>query len=173
MWRNEHPDNELTAYARGALDAEQSRAVDEHLAGCERCRLELESSRSLLTQVRIATANPPALDWYEYDRQLRAKIRRSGDSIPPPERGRLVPPVMISALAAGAAIAAMLVVMFTIGPLPRDHGPQLTPVQQAMLGSQLDLLENYPVVEHLDLLEDLDVIQHLDQLSSEPRSNNA
>jgi hypothetical protein len=38
-----------------------------------------------------------------------------------------------------------------------------------MVASQMELLENYPVVERLDLLENLDVIQHLDELSSRHR----
>ena len=36
--------------------------------------------------------------------------------------------------------------------------------EEAVLGTRLDMLRQYPVVERLDLLEDLDVIRQLDGL---------
>jgi hypothetical protein len=39
---NPHPSEDLAAYALGALEPGEAASVREHLAGCERCRTELE-----------------------------------------------------------------------------------------------------------------------------------
>src|SRR6266849_3131546 len=41
----------------------------------------------------------------------------------------------------------------------------LNSFEEVVLGTRLDLLRQYPVVERLDLLEDLDVIRQLDGLA--------
>jgi hypothetical protein len=43
-----HDPEELGAHALGLLDAAQSRAVDEHLAGCPACRREWEELRGMV-----------------------------------------------------------------------------------------------------------------------------
>jgi hypothetical protein len=51
---SEHDHSQLGAYALGALDPDEVRQVDEHLAGCAECRLELdelEEMKSFLGEV--------------------------------------------------------------------------------------------------------------------------
>ena len=42
----------------------------------------------------------------------------------------------------------------------------LSGFEEAVLGTRLDLLREYPIVERLDMLEDLDVIRQLDGLEA-------
>ena len=46
--RNPHDPEELGAHVLGLLDAAQSRAVEEHLAGCPECRREWEELRQMV-----------------------------------------------------------------------------------------------------------------------------
>jgi hypothetical protein len=68
-------------------------------------------------------------------------------------------------IAATAAVAALAVVLVLRPRMPPPSAEDLPPFQEVAIGSHLDLLRDYSVVENLDLLEDLDVVQDLDALS--------
>ena len=56
MSPQEHDLAALAGYVLGALDDDERRRVDDHLAGCERCRAEL----SVLAETRaVLDAVPP------------------------------------------------------------------------------------------------------------------
>ena len=73
-------------------------------------------------------------------------------------------------MAVSAGLAAALLVLAFAGPSAwREERRARTPeglngFEEVVLGTRLDLLRQYPVVERLDLLEDLDVIRQLDGL---------
>jgi len=91
--------HDLTAaYALDALDDEDARAYEEHLAHCERCRDELASfseTAGALAYAVDAPAPPP---------ELRARILQQAAR----ERSNVVPlrPRWVAPLAAAAAVAA-------------------------------------------------------------------
>ena len=58
----EHPLDDLAAFALGALDEPDRRAVDEHVRGCESCAAEVESYRGALhAYAASAEASAPDL----------------------------------------------------------------------------------------------------------------
>ena len=78
---NRHPSRLLAPYCDGQLPPAQARAVEAHLATCDRCRRERDDilfAASLLQQVTLAT--PPPSVWHAIDRQIAAATQ--------PERGR-------------------------------------------------------------------------------------
>jgi anti-sigma-K factor RskA len=96
--------HELTAsYALDALDDDESRAYEQHLAGCESCREELTSLQEAASA--LAYAAPPATP----PDSLRARILEQARA----ERGIVVPlrrrwaPRALGAAAAVAACAAI------------------------------------------------------------------
>jgi anti-sigma-K factor RskA len=99
--------HELTAgYALDALDADERRAYEDHLLGCERCQVELASFWETTEALAVAASGPePSAD-------LRKRILADARAEPPqvvvpfePRRRRTVP-----VLAAAAAIAAVVAI---------------------------------------------------------------
>jgi anti-sigma factor RsiW len=152
-----HLDTELIPYLRGELAAQDVERLSRHLAQCAHCREDLEDTRRTLEALRAQAPEPPDVDWRRYRAELRRKLdarsaRRWSWSVP-----RLIP------VAATAAVAG-LALLFTLrgGLLPTsDDAP---PFEQTEIGTHLELLRNYPVVENLDLFEDFEVVQSLDDL---------
>src|SRR5881397_694077 len=67
-------------------------------------------------------------------------------------------------LASAAAVALIaLALPFGRALFAPSASPELVAFEEVTIGSRLDLLQQYQVVEHLDLLEDLDVISHLER----------
>jgi anti-sigma-K factor RskA len=91
--------HDLTAaYALDALDYEDARAYEAHLARCERCRDELASLSEAATALAFAAESPPPPP------ELRARILQEASR----ERSNVVPlrPRWVAPLAAAAAVAA-------------------------------------------------------------------
>jgi anti-sigma-K factor RskA len=94
--------HELTpAYALDALDADETRAYEEHLSRCERCRSELATLRESAAALAWAVEAPPPPEG------LRARILDAAAA----ERANVVPlpvrrPWIFRATAAAAAVAA-------------------------------------------------------------------
>jgi hypothetical protein len=76
------------------------------------------------------------------------------------------------AVSAGLAAAVVALVILAPSAWREDRRARTTEglngFEEVVLGTGLDLLRQYPIVERLDLLEDLDVIRQLDRLA-EPR----
>ena len=94
------------AYALDALDPEDARAYEAHLARCERCRDELAALTEAAAALALATEAPPPPP------DLRARIlqeaQRERPNVVPMRPRRLVP------LAAAAAVAACVAVALGI-----------------------------------------------------------
>jgi len=72
--------------------------------------------------------------------------------------------------AARVRLAAVLAVVVLVPSAWREERRArtlegLSGFEEVVLGTRLDMLSQYPVVERLDLLEDLDVIRQLDGLT--------
>src|SRR5512132_4483740 len=91
--------HELTAaYALDALDPDEAREYEAHLAHCERCRSELATMSPTATSLAYATEAPAPSP------ELRARILQRARS----ERSNVVPlrPRWATPVAAVAAVAA-------------------------------------------------------------------
>jgi anti-sigma factor RsiW len=160
-----HPETELIAYLRDELAPASRESVARHLDGCAECRDTLTAFRGLLEGVRRTASETPAVQWPRYRAELRARLEADRGR----RRGAWWRHPLPVALSAGLA-AALVVVAVLVPSAWRDErrarGPEnVTGFEDVMVGSRLDLLRQYSVVERLDLLEDLDVIRQLDGLA--------
>jgi len=176
-----HPEKDLIPYLRGELDERRSQKIEAHLRQCSRCRASTETYRSLIEQLSESVSEPPAIDWSIYRAQVNQKLDQSLAHAPgAPARqsgGRAWyrrPLIFSAAALCASAIGIILALASRPTPVSAPGGQEVSAWQQAqsqeaMVASQMELFENYPVVERLELLENLDVIQHLDELSSRHR----
>jgi len=156
--RSSHPETELIPYLRGELATVDRERVGGHLEGCASCRETLESFRAILAGLRAEAPASPEIDWRRYRAELRDKLEERS-------RGWAWSLPRLAPVAATAAIAGLALV-FTLRSHLRHSTPEDLPVfEETAIGSHLEMLQNYPVVENLDLLEDLDVVQDLDRLT--------
>jgi hypothetical protein len=114
---------------------------------------------------RAAAAAPPAPEprWGDYRAELHARLeaRRSIGARLGHWWARPAP----IAVSVGLAAALVLVAVRPSEILHRaDRRPDLTAVDETVLGDRIGLIEHYQIVERLDLLEDLDVIRQLDRV---------
>jgi anti-sigma factor RsiW len=118
--------HELTAgYALDALDPDERRAFEAHLAGCERCQVELASFWETTEALAVAASGP------EPSPELRERILTDARAepqvvVPFESRRRRAVPV----LAAAAAIAA--VVALGVGLWASDLSSQLDDTRAAL-----------------------------------------
>lgn len=92
----------VAAYALDALDESERREFEEHLAGCEQCRQELEGLRdaaAALAYVPEGPAPPPALR----ERVLERVQEDHASNVVPLRRRYALPAVTTFAVAAAAA----------------------------------------------------------------------
>jgi anti-sigma factor RsiW len=159
-----HPETELIAYLRNELPPASRETVVRHLEGCASCRETSAAFRALLDGLAHVAAAPP-VSWPRYRAELRARLEaRAG-------RRRWVwwrhpLPVAVSAgLATALVVVALLAPSAWRGERRARPAESLNGFEEVVLGTRLDLLREYPVVEHLELLENLDVIRQLDGLT--------
>jgi anti-sigma factor RsiW len=156
-----HPETELIAYLRNELPPASRETVARHLEGCDSCRETSAAFQALLDGLAHGGA-VPAVHWPRYRAELRARLEaRTGQRRWVWWRHPL--PVAVS-----AGLATALVVVALLAPSvwrEERRAESLNGFEEVVLGTRLDLLREYPVVEHLDLLENLDVIRQLDGLT--------
>jgi len=156
-----HPERDLVPFLRGELGADERERVARHLEDCRECRDTVDDVRRILDSLARAVPAPPEIHWGRYRAELteRLEARRAARAS---WRRWLAWPVPV---AASAALAAVLLFV-TLGPIGhRGPQPELPAFEETVIGSRLDLLENFRVLERLDLLENLDVIHSLDRLA--------
>jgi anti-sigma-K factor RskA len=110
------PHADVAPYALDALDAEQERAFEEHLASCEACREELASLReatAALAYGAVGPAPPPELK----QRILAEAKAERPNVIPFPGRRRWAAPI-----AAAAALAAAFALGIGVWATTRPAG---------------------------------------------------
>jgi anti-sigma factor RsiW len=153
-----HPDTDLVPYLRGELPPADRERVARHLEECPDCRQDTEQLRDLLGHVARAIGQPPAVNWARYRAELREKLEA--------RRGRRAWWWRPAPLALSAAVASVLLFLAVWSGRETLTGADPFTLEEASIGRQLGLLQEYQVVERLDLLEDLDVIRNLDGLAS-------
>jgi anti-sigma factor RsiW len=158
-----HPETELIAYLKDELPRPSRDAVARHLDGCVECRDTLAAFRKLLDGVAATTA--PPVQWARYRAELRVRLEAE------PGRRRWAwwrrpIPVAVSAGLAAAVVALVILAPSAWREERRARTAEgLSGFEEVVLGTRLDLLRQYSVVERLELLEDLDVIRQLDGLA--------
>jgi hypothetical protein len=98
----EHPDESLELYALGALDRDEARAVDEHVASCAQCSRRLgDAERAVvaLDELAVPVFEPPA--------ELANRIAESSRRVVPLAPRTRPNLARWSALAACIAVAAI------------------------------------------------------------------
>ena len=158
-----HPETELIAYLKDELAPASRETMTRHLDGCAECRDTLAAFRKLLDGV-AATAAPP-VQWPRYRAELRLRLEADADRRRFAWWRRPLP------VAVSAGLAAAVIALVILAPSAwRDDrhartAEGLNGFEEVVLGTRLDLLRQYPLVERLELLEDLDVIRQLDGLA--------
>ena len=157
-----HPETALIPYLQGELSGDEKRQLEFHLEECARCRESIDSSASIIRGVVRSAENLAEPDWSVYRAQLRRKLVAREQPQHRWWRPEIAWP-LVTAGVATAAIAITLVFSHLSRPTALPPVDQLA-MENAMSGTDVDLLRNYQVVDHLDLLENYDVIEGLDQL---------
>src|SRR5712692_3777924 len=144
---------------RGEPTPADPERVARHLEASPDCRQDTEQLRDLLGQLSRSIGQPPGVNWAHYRAELREKLEA--------RRGRRVwwwrpAPLVLSASVAGA----LLLLVAVWSGRETSTGADPFALEEAAIGRQFGLLQEYQVVERLDLLEDLDVISDLDGLAS-------
>ena len=161
-----HPETELIAYLKDELPPPSRETVARHLEGCAECRATLADFRTLLASVAGHAATAPSLAWQRYRAELKVRLGSEAGRRRWSWWRRPFP------LAMSAGLAAAVLALVVLAPSAwRDErrAPSvggLSGFEEAVLGTRLDMLRQYPIVERLDLLEDLDVIRQLDGLEA-------
>ena len=159
-----HPETELNAYLKDELPTTSRETVASHLEGCAECRATLADFRTLLAGVAAAPA--PPLAWPRYRAELRVRLESEAGRRRWSWWRRPFPVAVSAGLA--AAVLALVIVAPSVWRNERHARTVegLNGFEEVVLGTRLDLLREYPIVERLDLLEDLDVIRQLDGLEA-------
>ena len=106
---------QFSAYLDGPLTVEERKAVREHLAGCERCRAELEA----LDRAAYAVADLPRL---RAPSDLRDQVMAKLEGVKPAEAR---PPRWRMYWGAAAAVVfAVAIMLLTRSPTPRGTAPE-------------------------------------------------
>jgi anti-sigma-K factor RskA len=101
---NDGSPHELSAaYALDALDGEELRAYEAHLAGCERCRDDVASFRE--TAAALAYDAQPLQPSETLERRILSAARAERPNVVPLRRRWALPAAALGAVAAAAAIA--------------------------------------------------------------------
>jgi anti-sigma factor RsiW len=146
-----HVSDKLSAWLDGRLSAEQTGAVDRHVAGCRACAEE----RDLLREARSLFG--PTLQ-VEPRPGFAGRVALAAS---PKTRPSSALRWIFGGFATAAAAAALLIAV-----VPR-HAPDASHSEELMLAQRLDLYEDLSVMQHRDALENLDVVENLDQLPAE------
>src|ERR1043166_2909669 len=153
-----HPEIELIGHLRDELGPAERVRIETHLAARAECRRTATAFQAILTDLRAT--EPPTIHWGNWMAELRGRLESVRSRRP---WWRQHPAAMALASAAAVALIA-LALPFGRALFEPSASPELVAFEEVTIGSRLDLLQQYQVVDHPDLLEDLDVISHLERL---------
>jgi anti-sigma-K factor RskA len=149
MARDEHAPflENISAYAIGALDAEEIRALESHLTTCTSCRTELAEYR--LVSEALLTAVPP--------REPSAALRKRLQSQLPGARKSTRPQLTfpLSRLALGVALTVLLAMnAYSILQIRALQQEQTQLNRQVRTGQTVMSMLSYPATERRAISED-------------------
>ena len=126
---NGSPHELAAAYALDALDGDDRRAYEAHLAGCERCQGEVASFRETAASLAYDVDLPPLPETLEH-RVLSAARAERPNVVPLPRRWAIP-----AAALAVASVAAVVVLGIWVAHLSRslDHQKQAAKEQKALV----------------------------------------
>jgi hypothetical protein len=111
----------LPWYANGTLAEHEMNRFESHLKSCARCRAELDNTLNQIRTLRLST--PPAHTTLMKARSANFSRLQSRITPSTPRHRRMLVPV-----AASAAVAALIAVIFTlVVPQPEPFKPMTTP----------------------------------------------
>jgi len=148
-----HPGELLDAWLDDRLEADERRRVEQHLAACERCRLQLAVLRATVAAVRTGLPTPPPPPGLaaRVGAALDAEDARSGDAAVAPPSPPLAPspirrPAAVPrwrwALAAAATVVAVAVVAYWLGS-GAAPGPGVAPAVTPGPPRSADLVDDF------------------------------
>lgn len=145
--------NRLHLLKDGELSAEQSRSMTEHLGDCPVCQAEWQSLQSLSTLLGGLEDMdvPPDYDrnfWKKVDHYQSKRLWNFFDGWSGRGWRMAVASPLLVAMIFGAGLYLSI----------RNFGPG---TDEISLSEQMDLLEDFDVVNNLDLLENWDVINQM------------
>jgi anti-sigma-K factor RskA len=127
---NDGSPHELSAaYALDALDADELRAYEAHLAGCERCREDVASFRETAAALARDIDVPPLPETLEHRILDAARAERS--SVVPPSRRWAIPAATLGIASAAAAIVLGIWAVHLSNSL--DHQKHVRKDQKAVI----------------------------------------
>ena len=103
---SEHPNERLSAYLDGELDAASRTAVEAHLAACAECRADLDGLRGLVRRAQALDDRPPERDLWA---GIAARLEAAGGAAVVPLEPRRRRFVFTMPQLAAAAVALMAV----------------------------------------------------------------
>jgi len=114
--------------------------------------------KDVIAELRRSAPEPPPIHWGAYRAELREKLEQ--------RRGRAWAGWMWRPRPVQVAIAAGFVAVLVYIGLPGYSSMPSDPalMENVVLASRLDMIDELEVVQKLDLLEDFDVIRSLDSL---------
>lgn len=148
-------EEDLVLHYYGENSEAERRNVEQHLAGCDSCRLFLEDLRKLLPQV-TRTEELPQSFWDNYYRETLSKLTRYEEkkhwwrSLFAPMQHWMVP-----ALGSAAAAALVIGLLFGNDNLKLFIEPRVEKIPQEILAdkNQLEFFESMELLEALSKLE--------------------
>jgi anti-sigma factor RsiW len=169
--RSTHPEAALVPYAAGELSADERARVEHHLRECPRCRESLDSSTLVLRELARDLASIAEPDWTVYRAELRRRLAAETSR----RHARWRPVLTWASLATAGLAAGALVLAIALRPGSRLAAPPVDELamQNVLMGADVGLLRDYPVVAHLDMLENYDIIEHLDELAPQNGAGHA
>ncbi|HEY7647727.1 MAG TPA: zf-HC2 domain-containing protein [Methylomirabilota bacterium] len=141
----EHLTTDLMAYLANELAPAERARVEAHLAACADCRDQRDTSRALLEALRASVPTPPEMHWGRWRAELRGRLEARA-----PWRRWLLRPV--PALVATGLAASLIAVVWLGQEREAPRTADLAPVEEVVLGDQLDFLEDMDVIDQLDRL---------------------
>jgi len=138
----------LPLYHYRELNAADTRAVEEHLAGCAACRSALAELETCLGTVPRPELQLSSASKLQFAEAVLARSRRRSFS-PGKAWG--------SALAAAGALAVAIALLQPVDP----RVPTL-PAASAQV--DMEVLEQLELLQNLELLENLDLLQEMERL---------
>ena len=126
---NGSPHELAAAYALDALDADERRAYEAHLAGCERCQEEVASFRETASALAYDVDLPPLPETLEH-RILNAARAERPNVVPLPRRWA-IPAGALAVASVAAAVVLGIWAAHLSGSL--DHQRQVNKDQKALV----------------------------------------
>ncbi len=139
----------LTPFMDGELSEERANEIRKHLAGCESCKNEIDSLLSCNSLLKGLSEIEPS---HDFDRVFQQKLLQDEEK----EAGRIFFGFLFSAWRPYIAVAVSILLVAGFLFFSRTHDSLST--EEIMIAGNIELLEDFEIVNRLELLENWDDI---------------